>query len=225
MPRTARAIEGGMIYHVLNRGNGRMRLFHKSGDYEAFEQVLLEGMERYPVELLTYCVMPNHWHLVVRPKTDQALGRWMGWVGVTHVRRHHQHYQHRGSGHLYQGRFKSFPVAEDEYFLELCRYVEANPLRAKLVERAEQWRWSGLWRRTHRAAGLTLSKWPVERPRAWTAKVNAIIPKGSLDGLRECVQRGRPLGPDPWVRVTADRLGLGFTLRGAGRPRKTLENQ
>lgn len=147
MPRTARAAEAGMVYHVLNRGNGRMRLFHKPGDYEAFEQVLAEGLARYPVELFTYAIMPNHWHLVVRPTSDGALGRWMGWIGVTHVRRHHEHYHRRGGGHLYQGRFKSFPVAEDEYFLTLCRYVEANPLRARLVERADAWPWSGLARR------------------------------------------------------------------------------
>jgi REP element-mobilizing transposase RayT len=81
-----------MIYHVLNRGNGRMRIFHKAEDYEAFERVLAEGLERYAVELLTYCLMPNHWHLVTRPKTDEALGHWMRWVGVTHVRRYHEHY-------------------------------------------------------------------------------------------------------------------------------------
>ncbi|MEX0678856.1 MAG: transposase [Pirellulales bacterium] len=220
MPRTARAIEAGTIYHVLNRGNGRMRLFHKPGDYEAFEQVLLEGMDRYPVQLLTYCIMPNHWHLVVRPKTDDALGRWMGWVGVTHVRRHHAHYRSAGGGHLYQGRFKSFPVATDEYFLALCRYVEANPRRAKLVERAEDWRWSGLWRRGHRATGLTLSAWPLSRPQGWLKLVNARLPKQSLDALRECVQRGRPSGPPKWVQTTSKRLGLEFTLRRPGRPRK-----
>jgi len=81
-----------MIYHVLNRGNGRLRLFHKEEDYDAFERVLGEGLKRYPVDLLTYCLMPNHWHLVVRPRTDVALGRLMGWVGVTHVRRHQEHY-------------------------------------------------------------------------------------------------------------------------------------
>ena len=214
-----------MVYHVLNRGNGRMRLFHKPGDYEAFEQVLAEGIERYPVELLTYCLMPNHWHLVVRPKTDQALGHWMGWVGVTHVRRHHQHYHSRGGGHLYQGRFKSFPVAEDGYFLTLCRYVEANAWRAKLVERAEQWQWSGLWRRLHRTGGLLLSPWPVDRSRGWAEWVNAAMPKEQVDALRKCAQRGRPYGSDAWVETTATRLGLGFTLRGPGRPRKVIANQ
>ena len=214
-----------MVYHVLNRGNGRMRLFHKGGDYEAFERVLAEGLERYPVELFTYCMMPNHWHLMVRPKTDEALGRWMGWVGVTHVRRHHEHYRSRGGGHLYQGRFKSFPVAEDDYFLALCRYVEANPLRAGLVERAEQWQWSGLWRRTHASEALPLSPWPVKRSRTWTAWVNRDVSEEQLEGIRICVQRGRPLGPEDWVRRTARRLGLDFTLRGPGRPRKMIINQ
>lgn len=109
MPRTARAIKAGVIYHVLNRGNARMPLFHKDADFDAFEQVLGEGLERYPVDLLTYCLMGNHWHLVLRPRTDEALGRLMGWIGVTHVRRHHAHYHSRGGGHLYQGQFKSFP--------------------------------------------------------------------------------------------------------------------
>ena len=220
MPRTARAIEAGLIYHVLNRGNGRQRLFHKDDDYAAFERVLAEGLERYPIDLLTYCIMPNHLHSVVRPRTDQALGRWMGWIGVTHVRRHHQHDHRRGGGHLYQGRFKSFPVESDEHFLTLCRYVEANPVRAKLVERAQRWRWSGLWRRSARAADLPLSAWPMRRPPGWIERVNQPLPRSTVVALRECVQRGRPWGEATWVQETADRLGLGFTLRGPGRPRK-----
>ncbi len=225
MPRTARSTEAGMVYHVLNRGNGRMRIFHKPADFEAFERVLAEGLERYAVELLTYCMMPNHWHLVVRPKTDEALGRWMGWVGVTHVRRYHEHYHSRGGGHLYQGRFKSLPVAEDDYFLALCRYVEANPLRAGLAERAEQWQWSGLWRRAHRQGELRLSPWPLQRSRNWVAWVNRGLNEEQIAGIRTCVQRDRPLGPEAWVRQTAVRLGLEFTLRGPGRPRKISNNQ
>ena len=212
-----------MVYHVLNRGNGRMRIFHKPEDFAAFERVLAEGLRRYPVELFIYCVMSNHWHMVVRPKTDKALGRWMGWVGVTHVRRYHEHYHSRGGGHLYQGRFKSFPVQEDDYFLTLCRYVEANPLRAGLAERAEDWQWSGLWRRARGEAdedSPVLSPWPVERPRNWTARVNANLAERQLENLRDCVDRGRPFGSEQWVAATARRLGLEFTLRGPGRPRK-----
>jgi putative transposase len=222
MPRTARSTEGGMVYHVLNRGSGRMRIFHKAADYKAFERVLAEGMERYPVALYTYCLMPNHWHLVVQPKTDEALGRWMGWVGVTHVRRYHEHYHSRGGGHLYQGRFKSFPVAEDDYFLTLCRYVEANALRAELVEQAEDWQWSGMWRRAQKEVEveLPLTAWPVEQPRNWVAQVNRALKDEQLERIRTCVQRGRPLGSETWVQQTANRLGLGFTLRGPGRPKR-----
>ena len=118
-----------MIYHVLNRGNGPTAcgFFTRRRAYDAFERVLSEGLGRYSVDMLTYCLMPDHWHLVVRPRTDEALGQLTGWVGVTHVRGHQEHYHRRGAGHLYQGRYKSFPVAEDDYFLMLCRYVEANP--------------------------------------------------------------------------------------------------
>jgi putative transposase len=221
MPRTARAIEAGLIYHALNRGNGRLRLFHKRADYLAFERVLAEGLERYPVQLLTYCIMPNHWHLVVRPQTNEALGKWLGWVGVTHVRRHHEHYHSRGGGHLYQGRFKSFPVSSDDHFLTLCRYVEANAVRAKLVPRAEEWQWSGLWRRQHPEGDpLPLTEWPVIRPTDWSRRVNRNLREEALSQLRECVTRGRPLGDPAWVQATAKRLHLEFTLRGPGRPRK-----
>jgi putative transposase len=202
-----------------------MRVFHKAADYAAFERVLAEGLERYPVDLLTYCLMPNHWHLVVRPKTDEALGRWMGWVGVTHVRRHHEHYHSRGGGHLYQGRFKSFPVAADDYFLALCRYVEANALRAGLVERAEDWQWCGLWRRANGGDGPPLADWPVQRSRNWLAWVNRRLNDEQLEEIRRCVERGRSLGPEAWVLQTAARLGLEFTLRGPGRPRTKADNQ
>jgi putative transposase len=196
-----------------------MRLFRKPEDYQAFERVLAEGLARYPVELYTYCIMPNHWHLVVRPGTDDALGRWLGWVGVTHVRRHHEHYHCRGGGHLYQGRFKSFPVSSDEHFLTLCRYVEANPRRAKLVDRAEHWQWGALWRRGQRTASLPLVRWPIRRPRDWIERVNRSLTGETLKQLRECAHRGRPLGNANWVLATAARLGLDFTLRGPGRPK------
>jgi putative transposase len=225
MPRTARAIQAGLVYPVLNRGNGRMRLFHKDEDFAAFVRVLAEGLERYPVDLLTYCLMGNHWHLVLRPETDRSLGQLMGWVGVTHVRRHHEHDHTRGGGHLYQGRFKSFPVQDDGHFLTLCRYVEANALRAGLVRRAEEWPWGGLHARAEGAEPLVLSDWPVDRPRAWTARVNEAMGEQALEGLRTSVNRGRPWGEQEWVQQTARRLGLEFTLRNPGRPAKQDGNQ
>ena len=218
MPRTARSVEAGLVYHVLNRGNGRMRLFHKDEDFAAFERIIAEGLNRYPVELFTYCLMPNHWHLVLRPRTSESLSRLMGWIGVTHVRRHHEHYNTRGGGHLYQGRFKSFPVQDGSYFLTLCRYVESNPLRAGMVARAADWSWGGFFARDWIGKPFSLADWPIAPPRDWADAVHRGWEDAELDGLMACEERGRPWGDSSWVKTTADRLGLGFTLRGPGRP-------
>jgi putative transposase len=201
-----------------------MRLFHKARDYAAFEHVLTEGSARYPVELLIYCVMPNHWQFGRASANGRGLGAVDGLggrdacAGTTNTTT-------AVGGHLYQGRFKSFPVAEEDYFLALCRCVEANPLRAEFVKRVEQWQWSGLWRRFHGSEGLHLSEWPVAQPRNWVARVNRELNEEQLEGIRSCVQRGRPLGTEPWGQQTADRLGLRFTLWGPDRPRTLVDNQ
>lgn len=227
MPRTARAVAANGLYHVLNRGNGRQDLFHKPQDYQAFLRVLAEGLERYPVDLMCYCLMSNHWHLVLRPRTAKALGQLMGWVGVTHVRRHHEHYHTRGGGHLYQGRFKSFPIQDDRHFLTVCRYVEANPLRAKKVDRAEKWehsslRWwpSGGGQGDGLAPPVPLAEWPVVRPADWVERVNRPLKDRELVPLHASVNRGRPYGQEAWMRETARKLGLEHTFREAGRPKK-----
>ena len=133
-----------------------------------------------PVRLLSYCLMPNHWHLVLWPRDDGDLGRFMQRLTVTHTRRWQEHYHEVGYGHLYQGRFKSFPVQHqrgDLHFLRVCRYVEANARRAKLVERAEAWRWGSLWRRQSgsRQERAMLSEWPINRPRGWVERVNQAL--------------------------------------------------
>ena len=148
MARPYRTALGGYVYHMLNRGNGRLRIFHKDGDYEAFERILGEALERVPgMRLLAYCLLPNHWHLVVWPRHDGALSDFGHWLTLTHTQRWHAHYHDVGGGHLYQGRFKSFPVAQDDHFLRVCHYVERNAARAGLVRRAEGWPWCSLWQR------------------------------------------------------------------------------
>lgn len=211
------------MYHLLNRRVMRMRLFEKDADYEAFEGVLGGSLGRPDApRLLSYCLMPNHWHLVVQARERTDLSRWMQWVTVTHTHRWHSHYDSAGEGPLYQGRFKSFPVEQETHFLVLCRYVEANALRAGLVERAEAWRWGSLWVRRHREAEMhrRLSEWPVERPRNWLAEVNRPQGKEGLEQVRQAVARGVPLGGEGWRTRIARRLGLDLTLRPRGRPRK-----
>ena len=133
MPRRPRLCPAGMCFHVLNRAVARLPLFEKDADYVAFERVLEETLEREPLPILAYCLMPNHWHFVVRPRTDEQLSAFFRWPTLTHTMRWHAHYKTQGTGHLYQGRFKAFPIAEDEHLLTVLRYVERNPLRANPV--------------------------------------------------------------------------------------------
>jgi putative transposase len=218
MPRLSRQIEAGTIYHVLNRGNSRRNLFFKEQDFLAFIALLNEALKRFPVDLLAFCLMSNHWHLLLRPRTDDALSRMIAWLTVTHARRHHQHYPTPGTGHIYQGRFKSFPVQSDEHFLIVARYAHANPLRAKLVKRAEQWRWSDLTG----SHGLPLAEWPVDRPRHWLRLVNEPLDDSSAAAITQSVRRGTPFGSADWIKRTAQRLDLTSTLHPRGRPKKPL---
>ena len=133
MPRQKRADEAGAIYHALNRGNKRQTIFHKDGDYQAFLGVFTQGLELYPVKLLAYVLMPNHWHMVRRPTEDGGMGWLLSWVTATHTLRYHAHYRTSGESHMYQAGFMNFPVENDGHFLVLGRYTERNPLRAGMV--------------------------------------------------------------------------------------------
>ncbi len=225
MPRTARIAPGGMVFHVLNRANARARIFGKEADYVAFERVMRETLVKQPMRILGYLIMPNHWHLVLWPERDGDLGAFMQRLTTTHVRRWHLHRKTVGCGHLYQGTYKSFPVETDEHLLTVLSYVERNALRAGLVERAEDWSWSSLWRWRH--PDVTddvppLTPWPLERPRHWLRQVNRPEPKAQLESLRTAVQRGRPFGSETWQALTAKQLGLESTFQPRGRPKKHI---
>jgi putative transposase len=222
MPRRIRATAGGMVYHVLNRGVGRMRLFRKAADFAALEKAMEEAFQRTAIRILAYCVMSNHWHLLLWPREDGELSEVMRWLTVTHTQRWHANRHTSGSGPIYQGRFKSFPVQSDEHLLTVARYIERNPLRAKMVEDARAWQWSSLWRRCQDdpALRVMLSDWPVEIPRDWPAWVQQPQTEAELQGIRVSVARGRPFGDDPWARRIAKKFGLESTYREQGRPRK-----
>jgi putative transposase len=226
MSRPPRAAEGGLIYHALNRANARPVIFGDDGEYAAFEQVVAEAAARHDMRLLAYCVMPDHFHLMVWPRRDGDLSRFMGWLTLTHTQRWHAHRRTAGSGHLYQGRFRSFPVQDDAHFYTVCRHVERNALRAGLVERAELWRWASLWRHVapQPGPGPPLSPWPIDRPRNWLKRVNTPLSPSEDDALRLALRRGQPFGSPAWQSTTASRLGLSSTLRPRGRPRKEAES-
>ena len=225
MPRSARKAPGGFVYHALNRSVARLPLFHKDGDYEAFEQVMALALQEHPTRLLAYCLMPNHWHMVLWPRQDGELTAFLRWLTHTHSMRWHAHYHTSGTGHIYQGRFKSFPIEADEHLHTVLRYVERNPLRANLVERAENWRWSSLWRRRHKdpAHRAILAGWPIPEPSQWLKHVNQPQTPAEEEALRRSVVRGTPFGSEGWTQRTARRLDLETTLRPRGRPRKLEE--
>ena len=220
MGRPKRVDLGGYVYHVLNRSNGRATIFRKNNDYEAFLTVASQALERVPgMRLLSYCVMPNHWHFVLWPRADGELSHFLHWLTLTHTQRWHAHYRDIGAGHLYQGRYKSFPIAEDDYYLTVSRYVERNALRAGLVSRAEEWLWGSLARRRGLAYGPTLSDGPLMLPVQWLRYVNRPQTEAELESIRRSVQRGQPFGAEPWVRQTCAALNLESTLVPRGRPR------
>jgi putative transposase len=218
MPRTARSSVGGYCYHVLNRGNGRATVFHKPQDYQAFVALIAEAGLRHPTRLLAYCVMPNHFHLALWPVGDGDLSRWMHWLLTTHARRYLAHYH--GTGHVWQGRFKAFPIEEDEHLRVVLRYIERNPLRASLVERAEQWPWSSLCLGGEKPL---LDPGPAPRGAGWIEAVNAAMTEAECESIRTSIRRNRPLGTEAWVRRTAEKLGLESSLRAPGRPPRTTE--
>ncbi len=224
MPRTARASVGGVCYHVINRGNGRARVFRKDEDYQAFVDLIEAGCERLPMRVPAYCLMPNHFHLVLWPRGDGDLSRWMQWLMTAHVRRYHRHY--RTSGHVWQGRFRAFPIQQDAHLLTVLRYVERNPLRAGLVERVQDWSWSSLrwWGKAQAPqAPSFLHRGPVDRGRRWLAEVNTPLTDADLQAIRNSVNREAPWGTPRWQTRTAARLSLESTLRPIGRPRKPSE--
>jgi putative transposase len=173
------------------------------------------------MRVLAWCVMSNHWHFVLWPRGDGDLSEFMRWLSVTHTQRWHAAHRTSGSGPLYQGRFKSFPIQKDEHLLAVLRYVERNPLRANLVDEADGWRWSSLWHRTHGNKMALLDQGPVPLPRGWRRHVELPQSEAELAALERSVTRGAPFGEPSWQERTAKRLGLESTLRPRGRPRTT----
>jgi putative transposase len=206
----------GILFHVLNRGVRRLTVFEDAPAYRAFLQALEEGQQRTAIRLLAYCVMPNHFHLVVWPARDGQLVEFMKWFQMTHSKRWHRYRQTEGVGALYQGRFKAFPIQDGHHFLCVCRYVERNPVRAGLVTRAEDWPWSSLGQRCKNSNGPVLEPWPIPPPSNWTELVDGSEVKSELDAVRSALKRSTAYGEPVWADGLIAR-GVGHR-RSRGRP-------
>ena len=222
MPRRSHSGSAGTTFHVMNRGVRRLQLFDDSEDYLTFIRCLSEALELVPVALYAFCVMPNHFHLVMRPSGDADLARFMRLMTIRHSKRWHRRRNSKGGGAVYQGRFRAFPVQTERYFYAVCRYVEANPLRASLVGRAEDWPWSSLHQRVTNIEVPRLEAWPIARPDHWVELVNEVQNLREIGQLRKCTRSNLPFGADAWRQAMATLFGTAPSLRLPGpRPQST----
>lgn len=208
MPRSVRPPSAGLCLHVLNRSNGRATVFQHPEDYAAFLKVMTEACARHPIRLLAYCLMPNHFHFVVWPREEGELSRWMRWLMTTHVRRHHAY--HHTDGRLWQGRYKAFPIQDDDHLLTVVRYVERNPVRAATlgISSAAAWPWSSATEPKalpFPMARPELHPGPVPRRPDWIAWVNRPLTPGEQEAIERSITRGSPFGDSTWLEAMAGR--------------------
>ncbi len=209
MPRPSRVDHPEVVCHLLNRANARATMFAARTDFLLFEALLAEEREAAGVQLYAWCLMPTHWHLVARPEAPGGLTRFMRRLTQRHTQLWHKARGTRGQGHLYQGRYKAFPVQDDDHFLTVCRYVERNPLRAGLVARAADWRFGSLWRLRRRGSPPRPDPWPVPRP-SWL---------GRARGSRRDPERARDVADQPCPQPSVRRPRLDPKDRRQLRPR------
>lgn len=221
-------IADGMVYHALNRGNNRAPVFFQAADFEQFLAALGQTRQRYPFRLYAYCLMNNHFHLVLEPLPGQNISRILQSLTVAHT--WHYHKSRATSGHVWQGRFKSPAIATDEHLLTVMRYAESNPLRAGIVTDLANYPWC-----SYAAHGLGQTNplldeapvWPMlgeseeERQAYWRKLIHTPLTEKELAAVRKAVTSGRPFGGADWVEQTAVLLGLDLAPRRRGRPPKT----
>jgi len=220
MGRVPRIDIGDEIYHVINRANARLQIFFKEKDYVLFENILKDGVLKYDIRLLAYCVMPNHFHLILQPRKDGDLQKFMQWLTLTHTQRWHVQYKSIGTGSLYQGRYKSFLIEEDYHLLTVVRYVERNPLRANLVKNIKNWKYSSLHHRLNNDKSEFLAELPIPTPKDYLNFVQTPLTPSELEAARYSVNKSRPYGREVWVDEMIDTYKLDITTRQRGRPKK-----
>jgi putative transposase len=225
MGRLPRVIDEGLVYHAINRGNNRADVFADDTDFVAFLQSLVATKQRYPFQLFGYCLMTNHFHLLLRPDSGQSISRILQSLTVAHTWRYHK--RHHTSGHVWQGRFKSPVIQDDSHLLVVLRYIEANPLRARMVRDLSEYRWSSFAQHGIGQDDPLLDAFPewsdlgrteAQRRKHWRAKLRREQDETELAAVRKSLQSGRPLGTSDWIDSVAKRLDIELNPRPRGRP-------
>jgi putative transposase len=197
MPRIARIIAPGTPHHITQRGNRRMQTFFCDEDYQAYIDLMAAWCRKGNVEVWAYCLMPNHIHMIALPETDDSLRRAIGEAHRRFTRR--VNFREGWRGHLWQGRFASFPL-DEQYLLAAARYVELNPVRAKLAADPFVWRWSSA---AAHLAGKDDSLVKVSpllgMVSNWREFLLGTIDKEEIEKIRRHERTGRPLGSEVFI--------------------------
>jgi putative transposase len=228
MGRPPRISLGGYVYHVVCRGLQPKGIFRSNDDYEEFETVLAEAVERFEPRVLSYCALPKHWHLVLTPRRDGDLSKLIAWMTVTHSARWHTHPRRASTGGLYERRFRSFPVQDDASLLEVMRFIESHPKRSGFCDSVLEWKWSSAVRRsmaasTDKTMDTIVSSPPLALPSDWLRVLDEELPNEILSKVIRSIERGCPYGDDAWIVRTAKKMALESTIRPRGRPKNPAQ--
>ncbi len=224
MARLARVVASGLPHHVTQRGNRRQKVFFGDDDYRAYRALIAEQCAAARVEVWGYCLMPNHVHLILAPRDEDGLRAALATAHKRYTQRINA--RHDWRGYLWQGRFASF-VMDEAHALACARYVELNPVRARLVGRPRDWPWSSA--RAHLAGAddeLVKVAPLLEMVPDWRAFLAEAPAKADLEQLRAHSRTGRPLGPERFVAGLERKLGRVLGKRKPGRtPRAKSEGK
>jgi putative transposase len=218
MSRQRRVSPDGFVQHALNRGDHRETLFHKPADFRAFLSAVAETADRLPIRILAYCIMRNHFHLLVWPHAGSDLPRFMQLLMNVHISRYLRHYPPASRGHLYQGRYTNAIVETGRSIIAVARYVEANALTAGLVNRAQDYEWSSASPEARGPERPDLAEWPIAKPSDWLTLLNLRSPATEWQRIQRSAARGAPYGSPAWVDRVVKEFHLEHTVRRQGRP-------
>ena len=224
MARLARVVAPGHPHHITQRGNRRMETFFCEEDYQVYMDLMAEWCARSGVAIWGYCLMPNHVHLIAVPDTEEALGRAIGEAHRRYTR--HVNFREGWRGHLWQGRFASFPM-DERYLLAAARYVELNPVRARMTVTPEAYRWSSAAAHLAGRDDRLVKVKPLldivgGGPAAWANFLAGGLADEEGDDLRRHVRTGRPLGGDAFVERLERTLGRSLKRQKPGRKGQTI---
>jgi putative transposase len=219
MPRIARAIAAGFPHHVVQRGNNKEKVFFHKKDREKYLSLLKKYSDKWDSPILAYCLMSNHVHLLTRPKNEESLYKMM--QGVTLCYTQHINKEHKRTGRLWESRYHSCIVDKEKYLWAAARYIEQNPIRAKIVEKAEDFPYSSA--RAHiagaRDEALGEELFKEEQREDYIKFIRLNIPEKETNSIRYYTRTGRPFGSEEFIKKMEKKLDKRFILQRPGRPK------